>query len=78
MSEQKITTALQQKGLIKLMGLDFSIQYKKGKENLVADALSRHIEFNGNEVECQVIVATASPRWLEDIIQTYEDDEWAK
>jgi len=39
--EQKITTALQQKGLTKLLGLDYSIQYKKGTENTAADALSR-------------------------------------
>lgn len=28
--EQKVTTALQQKGLTKLMGLDYEVQYKKG------------------------------------------------
>ncbi|XP_019265828.1 PREDICTED: uncharacterized protein LOC109243359 [Nicotiana attenuata] len=39
--EQKITTALQQKGLTKLLGLDYEVQYKKGTENRVADALSR-------------------------------------
>ncbi|XP_019227493.1 PREDICTED: uncharacterized protein LOC109208797 [Nicotiana attenuata] len=42
--EQKITTALQQKGLTKLMGLDYEVQYKKGSENRVADALSRRQE----------------------------------
>lgn len=38
--EQKVTTAVQQKGLTKLLGLDYEVQYKKGAENKVADALS--------------------------------------
>lgn len=39
--EQKITTPFQQLWLSKLMGYDFEIQYKQGKENHAADALSR-------------------------------------
>lgn len=39
--EQKISTPSQQKWIAKLLGYDFTIVYKKGKENLVADALSR-------------------------------------
>ncbi|CAN7067397.1 unnamed protein product [Brassica rapa subsp. trilocularis] len=39
--EQKITTPFQHMWLSKLMGYTFEIQYKKGKENVVADALSR-------------------------------------
>ena len=31
---------LQKKGMAKLMGLDYAIQYKKAKENVVANALS--------------------------------------
>lgn len=37
---QKISTTAQQKWLYKLMGFYSSIEYKKGKENIVADALS--------------------------------------
>lgn len=39
--QQKISTPFQQVWLSKLMGFDYEIQYKAGKENNVADALSR-------------------------------------
>lgn len=32
---------MQQKGIVNLLGLNYTIQYKKGVENNVADALSR-------------------------------------
>jgi hypothetical protein len=30
--------------MAKLLGFDFSMEYKKGKENLVVDALSRQVD----------------------------------
>ena len=42
--EQRVTSAIQQKGLTKLLGLDYEVRYKKGAENGVADALSRRDE----------------------------------
>jgi hypothetical protein len=68
---QKISTIAQQKWLYKLMGSDFSIEYKKGKENIVADALSRRDEkpsqsalaqeMNKNEEMEGELVALSSP-----------------
>ncbi|KAK8947224.1 hypothetical protein KSP39_PZI006735 [Platanthera zijinensis] len=39
--DQRLASPLQQKWLTKLLGYDYEIVYKQGKENLVADALSR-------------------------------------
>jgi len=36
-SQQRAHNQLQRKGITKLMGFDYVIQYRKGKENLVAD-----------------------------------------
>jgi hypothetical protein len=42
--EQRLSSEEQQKWVTKIMGYDFEIVYKKGKKNLVADALSRKDE----------------------------------
>ena len=42
--EQWLLSEEQQKWVTKMLGYDFEIVYKKGKENIVADALSRKDE----------------------------------
>jgi hypothetical protein len=41
--EQRISSPEQQKWVTKLFGYDYEIIYKKGKDNVVADALSSKI-----------------------------------
>ena len=42
--EQRLSSEEQQKWVTKMLGYDFEIIYKKGKQNVVADALSRKDE----------------------------------
>jgi hypothetical protein len=42
--EQRLSSEEQQKWVTKILGYDFEIVYKKGKQNVVADALSRKDE----------------------------------
>lgn len=42
--EKKVTYVIRQKGLAKLLGLDYEVQYKNGAKNRVADPLSRQYE----------------------------------
>ena len=69
LTEQRATTKLQQKALLKLMDLNFSITYKKGITNHAADALS---SCPSSEPLCAVTVC--SPSWMENLVQGYNDD----
>ena len=60
LTDQRLHTPLQQKAFVKLMGLQFRIQYKKGSSNLAADALSR--QFEGMAA---VTASTIQPAWLD-------------
>jgi hypothetical protein len=42
--EQRISSPEQQKWVTKLFGYDYEIIYKKGKDNVVADALSENMK----------------------------------
>nr|GEW60503.1 gypsy/Ty3 retroelement polyprotein [Tanacetum cinerariifolium] len=55
MLDQRITTPFQSKWFPKLLGFNYEIEYKKGKENVVADALSRLVVGNDEEVELKII-----------------------
>ena len=52
------------------MGLEYSIQFKKRKENLVADALSRCQE-EGSAASVTVVI----PAWCKEVVDSYEGDE---
>ena len=51
--------------MAKLMGLDYTIQFKKGKENIVADAFSRC-----HEEGSLAVVTMVTPRWYEEVISS--------
>ncbi|KAJ4814811.1 polyprotein [Rhynchospora pubera] len=75
--EQRVNHTMQHKGLCKLMGLDYKIEYKKGVENKVADALSRRSEFPLTEEQIEVNAVTELiPNWVDDIKESYEGDVW--
>lgn len=53
-----------------MLGLDYEVQYKKGTENGVVDALSRR------EVEDSSLsaITTTEPTWMQEFVQGYQDD----
>ncbi|XP_035543610.1 uncharacterized protein LOC118347690 [Juglans regia] len=80
--EQKVGTPFQQKWVAKLLGFDFSVEYRSGKENRAADALSRlptendgfdpqeSLAICGEAKAISVIKAT----WWEGLQQAYNQD----
>lgn len=72
--EQKITTSLQQRWLSKLLGYDYVVTNKKGKDNRADDALSRVFE---NEEECDALISV-TPSWKEEISKSLINDQKAQ
>ncbi|KAJ4807690.1 polyprotein [Rhynchospora pubera] len=77
--EQRIHTSMQHKSLGKLLGLHYTIEYKKGTHNLVADALSRREGFDENtQSSCSelCIVSELVPQWVLELQSSYTGDDW--
>lgn len=74
LTEQRATTKLQQKAMLKLMDLSFKIQYKQGHTNKAADALSR-LNAPGQEIST---ISVGEPSWLQILQEGYLQDEEAK
>jgi hypothetical protein len=68
--EQRISSQEQQKWVTKLFVYDYEIIYKKGKDNVVADALSRKYEDEGSLFSLSFIV----PDWLQAVHQEWLQD----
>jgi RNase H-like domain found in reverse transcriptase/Reverse transcriptase (RNA-dependent DNA polymerase)/Integrase zinc binding domain len=77
--EQKANTALQHRGLSKLLGLHYRIEYKKGVDNKVADALSRCDHVTDDILSLTPSLTAFSelvPQWVTDITSSYHEDTW--
>lgn len=66
--EQRVTSRLQHKALVKLMDLNYQIQYKKGVNNTATDALSRC-----EEGEQLAAVSECTPAWIQKLQEAYTD-----
>lgn len=72
--EQKISTPLQHKYMTKLLGYNYSIEYKKRGRNRAADALSRR---DLMDISCNAL-NVLKPLWVGEIQTSYEDDSIAQ
>jgi hypothetical protein len=73
MSEQRLVQGIQHKLLVKLMGYNYTIEYKKGKDNKAADALSRK-----PNTESMRAISTVLPLWVNDVQTSYTGDSKCK
>ena len=80
--EQRVGTPFQQKWVAKLLGFDFIVEYRCGKENRAADALSRQMvkendstiqEYQDDTVELHAL-SVVQATWWEDLQQAYTQD----
>ena len=62
--EQQISTEAQQRWIMKLMGYDFTIEYKIGRHNLVADGLSRR---ESSSSLCAI--SLPEPVWWDSVVE---------
>jgi len=72
LSEQRVTTKLQQKALLKLMDLRYRIIYKQGPTNQAADALSRC-----HSADIIAPISHCQPVWIDKVKAGYVDDSKA-
>jgi hypothetical protein len=73
LEDQVLHSNLQKKAMAKLMGLQFRIVYRKGKENLAADALSIV-----GHVMAPLSVYEVTPVWIQEVINSYITDQAAQ
>jgi len=74
--EQRLSSEEQQKWVTKMLGYDLEIIYKKGKKNVVADALS----IKDEDVEALLCaISIIQPDWINEAREEWKNDEevWA-
>jgi hypothetical protein len=73
LGDQHLHSDMQKKAMARLMNLKFKIVYKKGKDNIAADALSRV----GHLMAIQG-VSEAQPLWIQEVLNSYKTDSSAQ
>jgi hypothetical protein len=73
LTEQNLHSEMQRKAMTKLMGLQFKIVYKKGKENIAVDALSRIAHLNALQA-----VSRVQHDWIQEVTNSYAIDSRAQ
>jgi len=69
LNEQNLHSDMQRKAMTRLMGMQFKIIYRQGKENHAADALSRVAHLMAVQA-----VSTLQPQWVQEVCNTYATD----
>ena len=70
--EQRLSSEEQQKWVTKMLGYDFEMIYKKGKQNVVTNALSRKDE----DVEASLYaISIIQPDWIAEARNEYKNYE---
>jgi hypothetical protein len=70
--EKRLSLEEKQKWVTKMLGYDFEIIYKKGKQNIVVDALSRKEE-DTNGLLC--VISIPQSDWVEEARIEWKQDE---
>jgi hypothetical protein len=66
-AEQKVAEGIQHKLLLKLLQFNYTIEYKKGKENKAADAL-------GRRDNTLFPITAIQPSWTDSVEESYSQD----
>jgi hypothetical protein len=70
--EQRLSSEEQQKWATKILGYDFEIIYKKGKQNVVVDALSRKDEYVETFL-CVILIIQLD--WIIEVRDEWKNEE---
>jgi hypothetical protein len=73
LTEQNLHSEMQRKAMTRLIGLQFKVVYRKGKDNLAADALSRV-----NHLLDLQTISEVTPQWVQEVLNSYATDSNAQ